>query len=281
MRFWDDMQHKFGFSDGEAVPDGAEVYRAVYIRSVNTLATQLGSAVRVVAYDRPGVHNWCLILFHQASDLEAHRINLLTQHVEMDAEVVEPDEAMEEAIRQACLIDLDSFVEVRVSMSDDFADFAANLRPVYEGEPLIVKVGGQPQHCYPDGRARLVHEVRAFDGTLLPTDTEYRLTWIDHYARLAALAKDDGTNIAIACATALVVTEIPAEVCAESENCEPIPPFHLRDMDDECLDKYDTFFNYDEVLVALRLAVKERGESIQVINGYSNTVTSRDPDEVD
>lgn len=281
MRFWDDMQHKFGFSDGEAVPDGVEVYRAVYIRSVNSLAAQLGSAVRAVAYDRPGVHNWCLILFHQVSDLEAHGINLLTLHVEIDAEVVEPDEAMEEAIRQACLIDLDSFVEVRVSISDEFADFAANLRPVYEGEPLIATVGGQPQHCYPEGRARLVHEVRAFNGALLPIGSEYRMTWINHFEHLVELATDDGTNIAFACATALVVTEIPAEVCAESENCEPIPPFHLRDMDDECLDKYGTFFNYDDVLQALRLTVQERGESIQVINGYSNTVTSRDPDEVD
>ena len=79
MRFWDDMQNKYGFSDGEAVPDGAEVYRAVYIRAVNALAEQLGSTVRAVAYDRPGVHNWCLILFHQVSDLEAHGINLLTR----------------------------------------------------------------------------------------------------------------------------------------------------------------------------------------------------------
>ena len=188
---------------------------------------------------------------------------------------------MEKPFEQAGLIDLDSFVEVKVSISDDFADFAANLRPVYEGEPLIVTVGGQPQHCYPDGRAKLVHEVRAFDGALLPTGSEYRVTWIDHYARLAALAMDDGTNIAIACATALLVTEIPAEVRAESENCEPIPPFHLRDMDDECLDEYGTLLNYEDALQALRQAVQERGESIQVINGYGNTVTSRDPDEED
>jgi hypothetical protein len=170
-------------------------------------------------------------------------------------------------------------VDVKVSISDDFADIAANLRPVYEGEPLIVTVGRQPQHCYPEGRARLIHEVRAFDGTLLPTGSEYRVNWIDHYARLAALASEDGTNIAIACATALEVTEIPAEVRAASENCEPIPPFHLRGVDDECLDDYGDFLNYEDALQALERAVLERGEPIQLINGYGNTVTSYDPDD--
>ncbi len=65
MRFWDDMQDRRGFADGESTPDGAEVYRAVYVQAVNTLAAQLGSPVRAVAYDRPGFHNGCLILFHR------------------------------------------------------------------------------------------------------------------------------------------------------------------------------------------------------------------------
>lgn len=281
MRFWDDMLEKYGFADGEAMPDGAEVYRAVYVRAVNALAEQLRSEVRAVAYDRPGIHNWCLILFHRLSDLEAQGICVYALHVEIDAAEVEPDEAMDEAIRQACLMDLDSFVEVRVSIGAEFADFVANLRPVQEGEPLIVTVGGQSQHCYPDGRAKLVHEVRAFDGALLPSGGEYRMTWIDHYAHLAELASEDGTNIAIACATALVVTEIPAEVRAASENCEPIPPFHLRDLDDECLNEFGSLFNYEDALKALDQAVQERGTSVQLVNGYGNTVTSQDPDEDD
>lgn len=281
MRFWDDMLDKYGFADGEAVPDGAEVYRAVYIRAVNVLAEQLGSGVRAVAYDRPGVHNWCLVLFHRFSDLEAQGICVYALHVETDAAEVEPDEAMDEAIRQAHLVDLDSFVEVKVNISEEFADFAANLRPVQADEPLIVTVGGQPQHCYPNGHARLVHEVRAFDGALLPADGEYRLTWIDHYAHLAELARQDGTNVAIACATALRVTEIPAEVRAASENCEPIPPFHLRDLDDDSLDDYGSLFNYEDALKALDQAVQELCTSVQLVNGYGNTVTSQDPDEAD
>jgi len=56
MRYWGAMQSKWGFSDGDAVPDSIEAYRDVYLRVVNRLAEQLGSAVRATAYDRPGPH---------------------------------------------------------------------------------------------------------------------------------------------------------------------------------------------------------------------------------
>ena len=82
-------------------------------------------------------------------------------------EVLEPDEAMDEAIQQAYLLDLDSFAQVSVDLSDDFADFVAALYPVNEGDPLVAEVDGQPQHIYPGGQVRLVREVKAFDGTML------------------------------------------------------------------------------------------------------------------
>ncbi len=198
--------------------------------------------------------------------------------VAIDAEVVEPDAAMEKAIRQARFIDLDSFVHVEVSIADDFADFVTHLCPMDERNPLIVTVGGEQQHCYPQGRAKLVHEVRAFDGALLLPGGEYRVTWIDPFARLAALASENGTPVAMASATALVVTEIPAEVRAASENCEPIPPFHLRDLEDEMLDEYGRFFSYDQALHALERAAAEYGEGVQLINGYGNTVASLGPE---
>src|SRR4051794_25024654 len=103
MRFWNEMQSKYGFADGEAIPEGVDVFRAVYIRAVNVLAAQLGSTVRAVVYDRPGIHNSCLILFYRVSDLEAHNISLFTQPIEMDVDAAEPDELMEEAIQQADL----------------------------------------------------------------------------------------------------------------------------------------------------------------------------------
>ena len=144
MRFWEEMQSKYGFSDGGAVPDGAEVYRAVYIKVVNRLAEQLKSNVRAAAYDRSGVHNWCLILCYAVTDRAGHTADELTDTLDLSAQVLEPDEPMSEAIRQAYLLDLDGFVKVSVALVDDFASFVSALYPVGEGDPLVAVVNGQP-----------------------------------------------------------------------------------------------------------------------------------------
>lgn len=281
MRYWDEMRTKYGFNDGGAVPDGAEVYRAVYIRAVNQLAEQLNSSVRAVAYDRAGVHNWCLILFYDVNDLAGRTPDELAEPLDVSGrEVLEPDEAMDEAIQQAYLLDLDSFVQVSVDLSDDFADFVAALYPVNEGDPLVAEVDGQPQHIYPGGRVRLVREVSAFDGAILAVGSEYTVTWIDHHPPLAGLAAQSGDPVfAITSPDALLVLEIPSELRAESENCAPIPPFHLRDLDDESLDEYGEFYDWKSVQTAMQRAVRELGKSVQMVNGYSNTVMSCHPDE--
>lgn len=281
MRYWDDMRTKYGFNDGGAVPDGAEVYRTVYIRAVNQLAEQLGSGVRAAAYDRAGVHNWCLILFYDVNDLSGHAPNELAGALDIAAsEVLEPDEAMSEAIRQAYLLDLDSFVQVSADLSDGFGEFVAALCPVNEGDPLVAEVNGQPQHIYPGGRVRLAHEVKTFDGTLLPAGGDYAVTWIDYHPPLVGLAAQPADPVlAITIPDVLVVVEIPSEVRAASENREPIPPFHLRDMDDETLDGYGEFYDWSAAQISMRLAVDELGQAIQIVNGYSNTVMSCDPDE--
>jgi hypothetical protein len=281
MRYWDEMRTKYGFNDGGAVPDGVEVYRAIYIRAVNKLAEQLGSRVRATAYDRTGVHNWCLILFYDVNDLAGRIPDELAEPLDVSGrEVLEPDEAMDEAIRQAYLLDLDSFVQVSVDLSDDFADFVAALYPVNEGDPLVAVVNGQPQHIYPGGQVRLVREVKAFDGTMLAGGSEYAVTWIDHHPPLAGLAAQSGDPVcAMTAPDALIVIEIPSEICAESENCDPIPPFHLRDMDDETLDEYGECFDWNTAQTAMQRAAQELDQSVQIINGYGNTVTSCDPDE--
>ena len=192
MQFWDEMQDKYGFSDGATLPDGAKTYRTVYIRAVNRLAEQLESAVRAVAYDRPGVHNPCLVLFYRLTDLTAYGIKDFTEPADFVAEIVPLDEAMDEAIEQAHLLDLDQFVVVSVSVTQRFESFLADLRPVNEDDPLMVTVNGQPQHLHLEGKAKLVQETRAFDGRALAADSEYRILWLDHYARLVGLAVEEG-----------------------------------------------------------------------------------------
>lgn len=280
MRYWDEMRTKYGFNDGGAVPDGAEVYRTVYIRAVNQLAEQLNSSVRAVAYDRAGVHNWCLILFYGVKDLAGRTPDELTEPLDgSGGEVLDPDEPMEEAIRQAYLLDLDGFVQVSVDLSDDFDTFVTALYPVNEDDPLVAEVRGQPQHVYPGGRVRLVREVSAFDGTVLAVGSEYTVTWIDHHPPLAGLAAQSGDPVfAMTAPDVLIVVEIPSEIRAASDKGDPIRPFHLRDMDDETLDEYGEFFDWNAAQVAMQRAAQELGKSVQIVNGYSNTVTSCDPD---
>ena len=124
---------------------------------------------------------------------------------------------------------------------------------------------------------RLVQAVRDFDGTPLAVGTEYIVAWIDHHPLFAGLAEHpDDPAFVMTTPDELMVVEIPAEVRAESENCDPIPPFHLRDMEDETLDEYGTFYDLETVQTAMERGACEIGKSVQLVNGYSNTVMSCD-----
>ena len=62
MKYWDEMGDKFGFSDGEALPPDVWKHREVYVKIINALAESRGSGIRVVCFDRGGVHNPCMVL---------------------------------------------------------------------------------------------------------------------------------------------------------------------------------------------------------------------------
>ena len=132
MRYWEEMQSKWGFNDGEAIPEGVEHYRTVYIRAVNRLAEQLNSQVRAVAYNRCGLHNFCLVLFHNLTDLVDVPVEQYTEHMDIPAAVVEPDEAMREAIWQAETWHLDELLEVTVAIDPGLEAFLNELKP---GDP--------------------------------------------------------------------------------------------------------------------------------------------------
>lgn len=115
MRYWDEMTSKYGFNDGESIPEGIEIYRDIYIRTVNKLASGYGSKVRAYGYDRPGVHNWCMVLFREASS------------VTEDEELADgPMEAAIDDVKNNCY--LDDFVMVDVQLDDEeFESFLENL----------------------------------------------------------------------------------------------------------------------------------------------------------
>lgn len=135
MKYFNDMCNKWGFSDGAAVPDTADVYREVYVTALNCIAEKLGSQTRVVAYDRPGMHNWCMIVCvskETAADIHADIISRsldesdiadeytlasgLSGEVVCLDDIVEMDEAMLKAIEYARELGLDNYVVERAEV---------------------------------------------------------------------------------------------------------------------------------------------------------------------
>ncbi|MEI6166507.1 MAG: hypothetical protein WCS52_04875 [bacterium] len=62
MKYWEDFQTKWGFGDGDSVPPDALMLRQVYVRELNNLLRKRQSAVRLLSYDRPGIHNSLMIV---------------------------------------------------------------------------------------------------------------------------------------------------------------------------------------------------------------------------
>jgi hypothetical protein len=62
MIYFDDMTDKYGFGDGSTTPMGIDDIRSLYITGFNTFLEVFNSNVRVVAFNRPGLHNGCLIV---------------------------------------------------------------------------------------------------------------------------------------------------------------------------------------------------------------------------
>jgi hypothetical protein len=122
MKYFDDMTNKYGFGDGGAIPPDAWACRAVYLAALNALAAHNGSAARAVPFNRPGMHNGCMILFVGAEDAA----RLAGGGDEEFAEVV-PDKGMASAIDQANTLDLDDLVEVTARVAPGAADLVASL----------------------------------------------------------------------------------------------------------------------------------------------------------
>lgn len=136
MKFFDEMNEKYGFSDGGAYPDGIELYRDVYLKAVNKLAEARNSEFRIVPFDRGGVHNFCMwmvvpVAWFNGVFLPKQKAGRTWFGAEwgdipFDLAVLsepQPDEALEAAIADAHEMDLDGFLEVKVKVSPDFDRF--------------------------------------------------------------------------------------------------------------------------------------------------------------
>lgn len=130
MRYWDEMQNKYGFGDGDQEVPGIDQYRDLYCTAVNALAKQAGSRFRYMPYDRFGMDNGCLVLLVPADAYE----NPGGEPLVPDP-LLRPDIQMDAALWRARELDLDAHVMVTVAVDHvAVADLLANL-PDWDATP--------------------------------------------------------------------------------------------------------------------------------------------------
>lgn len=117
MKYFEEMNSKYGFNDGYSVPPDAYKCREVYCITLNKLLEKNDSICRIIPFDRPGLHNGCMWM-------RVPKDNLLS-HVEC-----EPDEAWTKSVDEAMELGLDEFVAVECSIYEDaLEDFLEELCP--------------------------------------------------------------------------------------------------------------------------------------------------------
>lgn len=60
--FADNLNDKYGFKDGKDIPSNVGEVRATLMEYINCDLPK-DSCIEVVAIDRPGLHNWCLLMY--------------------------------------------------------------------------------------------------------------------------------------------------------------------------------------------------------------------------
>ena len=290
MQYWEEMQSKWGFNDGNSIPAGAEVYRTVYIQAVNRLAEQLNSTMRAVAYNRMGMHNYCLILFHNVKDLKDVPLEQYIDHVDIPAEVVEPDEAMDDAIGYAHDAQLDSWLHVSVEIDPDLDDYLEQLKPVDENTPLILKVAGELQHFYAGGEIEIIKEDWLKNHFIAPEKNNLTIKQVFHYDANLWVRDTEDIHHVVSAHWARV-THIPERYREHNSDQTPIPPYRVELV--EAGDDYtpaveedvaERYFSNDEAERVVNDLYRRAGGIWEIVNGYGNTcllVSDDDPPSED
>lgn len=131
MRYWEEMNGKYGFDDGDAEPPDARTCRMVYVQALNALAAKKNCMARAVAYNRPGVHNACLILVVPVELFQT----LTAAQVLGEDDWTPPDDFREvrgdtwwsEIVAEIEELDVDRFVETRTAITPEFQRFLNTL----------------------------------------------------------------------------------------------------------------------------------------------------------
>jgi len=65
MKYFEEYLVKYGFEDGSQVPDAAFTMRDMQVDVLNHFAEKKGSSVRFAQYNRPGMHNPCMLVYEE------------------------------------------------------------------------------------------------------------------------------------------------------------------------------------------------------------------------
>lgn len=144
MKYWDDMQDKYGFHEGSVIPSDAYEMRIIYITVMNKLLEKLHSTVRVVAWNRPGMHNYLMISLIPMGEyiLLGPQEQKGLVSVSTASSPVSPDAKFNRALYTAKNLGLDKFCRVTARIAT--AEFRKFLRDVDSKgfEELEVPNGG-------------------------------------------------------------------------------------------------------------------------------------------
>jgi hypothetical protein len=71
---WEDFTSKYGFSDGAALKPGDFEARSRLVDTLNDHPTMKSAGLRALEYDRPGLHNSCLVVVVSARGKEGSEL---------------------------------------------------------------------------------------------------------------------------------------------------------------------------------------------------------------
>lgn len=134
MQYFHEMLSKYGFADGKAIPPDAPERREVYVRYLNSAGRARNSAVRAAIYNRPGLHNYYLILFYPLQTILAY-----TTPDELDDFCVSAEVAFgPHPLHQTGSCDMDEPLReaIEIAIEEDELDYAVYTETTIDRERL-------------------------------------------------------------------------------------------------------------------------------------------------
>jgi hypothetical protein len=144
VKYFDEMCSTYGFNDGDSEPIGLLAYRAVYLTVLNALLELAGATVRVIGFNRTGLHNRVMILPVTAAFCATLTAEHVTDGLSVvpDAALAQEDTGYTNAVCAARELDLDDYVVVQVAidtaaLEDLLSNHLPALEPATDSDPDV------------------------------------------------------------------------------------------------------------------------------------------------